>query len=518
MRVLIISLFTEWSNHLGTDLEIAQNHLDAGDDVELLSCDASVGRCRVNTNGNKTQCDICGCIRTQAIKLLSKPIRVHRISDFVRDSDIAGERSSVTRLHGVASFRAYEVDGMDIGWGALSTTIDVFRDPFLDTPGCEDVAREQCEAAVKMGRAVTRFLSTQKGFDRAYIFNGRWATSRAAFRACRQAGLDVITHERGCSAYKYTLFENSLPHSREYWHKAINEAWDAASEEQRDVGRQFFEDNRAGKAIIWNSFINGQEKERLPDGWDESRRNIVIFNSSEDEFTGIDASWQWPFFSMQSEEIRRIAEDMARADPQARVYLRMHPNLKTVDNADTRNSRAITADNFVLIPPAEAVSTYDLIEAADMVLTFGSTVGVEATYWGRPSVLAGPAFYEDLDAAYVARSHKQLMDFLTQDLEPKPFENAVKYGFYLRTFGAEFRHWRPTGLFSGDFKGVDIGKIGRDPIERRAWKAADHLGLGKGFAAEVLVAALVLIGNAALAPLYVLPAGRKWLRNHGKLS
>jgi hypothetical protein len=50
---------------------------------------------------------------------------------------------------------------------------------------------------------------------------------------------------------------------------------------QREIGRQFFEDNRAGKAVDWMPFIKGQEKDKLPDGWDADRRSIVIFNSSE---------------------------------------------------------------------------------------------------------------------------------------------------------------------------------------------------------------------------------------------
>jgi hypothetical protein len=471
----------------------------------------------VNTDGSRNRCGLCVYKRDRGAELLSKPVKIHRIADYSRDTDVAEERARIETLATREDFRAYEVDGMDIGWGALSTTIDIYRDPSLETPGSIDVARTQCEAAVKMSRAVTRFLASHEGFDRAYIFNGRWATSRAAFRACRQAGLDAMTHERGCSAYKYSLFENSLPHSRAFWHKAINEAWDAASTEQRAVGRQFFEDNRAGKAVSWVSFVKGQEKNKLPDGWDASRRNIVIFNSSEDEFAGIDPSWKWPFFSMQSEEIRRIVEDMARIDPKARVYLRMHPNLKGVDNADTRNSRAIPGNNFCLITPSEVVSTYDLIEAADVVITFGSTVGVETTFWRRPSVLAGPAFYEELDVAYVARSHEHLMELITRDLEPKPIDNALKYGYFLRTLGSEFRHWKPDGLFTGDFKGVNLGKIGCDPIERRAWKVANRIGLRKGAAAESLVAMLVFIGNAALVPISFLPAGRRWLRSHGKL-
>lgn len=38
MRVLVISFLNSWISHLGTELELAQRHLDDGDTVESLGC------------------------------------------------------------------------------------------------------------------------------------------------------------------------------------------------------------------------------------------------------------------------------------------------------------------------------------------------------------------------------------------------------------------------------------------------------------------------------------------------
>jgi len=59
------------------------------------------------------------------------------------------------------------------------------------------------------------------------------------------------------------------------------------------------------------------------------------------------------------------------------------------------------------------VDSYDIVSAADVVLTFGSTIGIEAAYYGKPSILLGRAVYEDLGSCYVPSSHDELMKLLS---------------------------------------------------------------------------------------------------------
>ena len=93
-----------------------------------------------------------------------------------------------------------------------------------------------------------------------------------------------------------------------------------------------------------------------------------------------------------------------------------------------------------------------MIKKSDKVLTFGSTVGIEAVYWGTPSILAGIAFYKDLGGTYNPESHEILIQLLTSELKPKNKQLALMYGYYYNTYGIQFKYYKPDSFLSGKFK------------------------------------------------------------------
>ena len=235
------------------------------------------------------------------------------------------------------------------------------------------------------------------------------------------------------------------------------------------LGERARSGRREGRNLECASYIGRQTQGSLPAGWNAQRRNVVIFNSSEDEFVGMGKEWCNPIYAMQADGVRRITADAVARHPGVMFYLRMHPNLIGVDNRDTRLCHELASaatPNLVVVPPDSDIATYALLEAADSVITFGSTVGVEATYWGKPSLLAGHAFYEDLDAAYVARTHEHLLDLIGEAAEPKPRVNALKYGHYQMTFGEDFRYWVAEDFSHGSFRGKSI------KCEPKSWLVA----------------------------------------------
>jgi len=62
-----------------------------------------------------------------------------------------------------------------------------------------------------------------------------------------------------------------------------------------------------------------------------------------------------------------------------------------------------------------------------------TTIGVEATYWGKPSIVLGRAAYRGIGAVYepggVAEAVSLVLD---QTLAPHPRQAAISYGAYLR--------------------------------------------------------------------------------------
>lgn len=481
MKVLIISYFTSWMSHFATDLEIAQRHLDEGDTVEFLGCDRGLGFCESNPKGRISKCDRCRLRRAGGIKLLSSAVTEHALGDYLA-SDLrsldAELESSITDTESAAS---YEYEGHDLGNGALSSAIWKSRDPLCETNQSRQRLLNLTKGALRSYLAVKSFLEAHPEIKRVYVFNGRFGTTRGALRACQDvSGLRVFTHERGPDIGKFSTYENVMPHNRDAWTRATLAAWDAAggSSEALAIGSAFYTDRKSGTNVDWTVFTGKQKVGKLPQSWNAGQRNAVIFNTSEDEFVGLGQEWSHPIYANQSEGLRKIITDAATRYPNLMLYLRIHPNLLGVENRDTRGYLELAASgfsNFVIIPADSDISTYALLDAADLVITFGSTVGVEATFWGKPSILAAHSFYEDLDSVYVARSHVDVMDLIGTAKTPKPQVNAIKYGYYYQTFGEEFLHWVADDFSYGHFRGQRLDCEPKSWLTRRLVMASKDI-------------------------------------------
>ena len=138
------------------------------------------------------------------------------------------------------------------------------------------------------------------------------------------------------------------------------------------------------------------------------------------------------------------------------LWLRMHPHLKGIDNESVASLYRLANEHFRIIPPDSDISTYAMIDAADKIVTFGSTVGIEATYWGKVSIMLGVCVYDSFGSVYRAKSHAQAIELIRSELSQMPREGALKYGYYLDSFGEPFRYYRAHNLFAGTFKGVKV--------------------------------------------------------------
>ena len=104
-----------------------------------------------------------------------------------------------------------------------------------------------------------------------------------------------------------------------------------------------------------------------------------------------------------------------------------------------------------------AISTYALIDQASVVLTYMSTVGIEAIYWGKPSIVVGNSYYHQLGSVYYPQTVDELQKLLAvTTLQPLPKEAAIKYGYHCEVFGNRIRNYQATGRHSGLYKGIDL--------------------------------------------------------------
>lgn len=457
MRIAIASPYATVAPHYETELELAQRHLDAGDRVAFWHCTGGLANCDFNPTGSRSRCQECIGRRLAGYPWLEGRIELAEISE-TPPLDVRTEFASVDQLIG------YTIDEFDIGYAALSSLVSLVRDPEPDLQEHRDLLRKLLVSAASTYQ-FTRGQLAHDAPDRVYVFNGRFANMRAVLRACQREGVDCWIHERGCDNEHYELFPNHLPHDIQRIQHRIRQMWQDGGPQRERLGQQWFHDRVQRVESNWHSFVKDQRLGRLPSDWDASRENVAIFCSSDDEFVAIGDCWKNPMYTDQLSGIIQIVDDLANAKPDFHVYLRMHPNLRGVENRRTAAMRYLQRPNLTVIDPEDDIDTYALMRAVDKVITFGSSVGIEATFWGTPSILLGPCFYRGLGSAYEPSSHDEAVRLILADLSPQDRTGALMYGFWLKTRGIRYRDYEPTGLFEGKFKG-QIVHAGMKPPRR----------------------------------------------------
>ncbi len=149
--------------------------------------------------------------------------------------------------------------------------------------------------------------------------------------------------------------------------------------------------------------------------------------------------------------------DIFQKDSNIQLFIRIHPHVHEKSRQDQLRWLALGArEGVTIVSFASDVDTYALIDRSDIVVTAGSTVGIEAAFWGRPSITLGPSYYSELGVTLHPQSVDALKAMIEADDLPVGRDRAIPYGYYMVTFGKEFIRYVPETIFKGKFLGVDL--------------------------------------------------------------
>jgi capsular polysaccharide biosynthesis protein len=453
MKVLFFPIYPT-TPHIETELELISNHLENGDDVYFCFCRGNYESCFNNIDHNKSHCILCQSKYKQGLNLLDKSkIKIIPYPKVDIDYSVLPKQFSNVR-----ELMDFEVNGQKVGLAATSTLITTHcKDHGFDTIKFKSDVHRELRAtyyAYNMVKAVLKEIKP----DMTYFFNGRLSKPKAFGLACKDLGYDFYTHERAGIKGKYITRKNTFPHDIFLVQDEIEEFWNNADPEERmKIGKLWFSERREGVEQSWYSYTHEQKKDLLPEGFDENEKNVVIFNSTMEESYTLPEFQILDFYPDEINGITQIMESFKNSN-EIHFYLRVHPNLKKYDNTQTRSYREIGSkySNITVIPPDSPVNSYALLDKADIVVIFGSTIGLEACYSGKPVILGAQTAYDKLDVVYQVTSHQNTIDLLKSDLKPKNKENAYKYGFWEKNYGIPFKNFEQFSLDRGLFKGKRI--------------------------------------------------------------
>jgi hypothetical protein len=461
--------FAIYSPHYETELEIIQNHLEKGGKVVVLSCFGQLITCMPNPKHDLNICALCQSRFKSGIKwLVGTDISYESFYYLTEEQELMVQEIGRQKWRDIDEIRSFRIEGVDIGLAAISSLVDIVRDSDPDIIKYQEIVVNNIVLGAIVYYSIKNKLIEKKP-DILLLFNGRFSMLRPALRAAQQLGIKTYVHERSGQIDRYSMTKNTYPHDLIAIKKEIQKVYllsELSEEHKKNIAFSWFNERQAGIDQSWHSYTKNQIQNLLPKELDSNKINIVIFISSEDEFVAIEEMVN-PFYRNQNIAIEQFMDSIAEED-RCRIFLRVHPNLKYIRNTQT-NGIAILSKKYSklqVIPADSLISSYALIKSADVIVTYGSTIGIEASYEGKLSVLMGRAIYEDLDVCIRPKSHDDFILLMKNIINGKTYSlpcscqiGLIKYGLFNKIGGYKYKYLNPNGLFSaimvrGNYKTV----------------------------------------------------------------
>ena len=440
-KILYYSTCAILTPNIGVTIDDILSSKKELDEIYWCYCHNALSVCHGNLSGCPCICDFCHSMYKRYEKKYGKGVHVIPIDrqDFIHKTH-SWQFNSIEQIKSIVYRDVY------IGYGILSLYLSYTRD--LDIANMDGFRNYFTPIVSEICDYVDHLydLLNQIKPDEIMSFNGRFFDNRLFYDIANVLGikytaLEVVfgNGDRG-KPLKKVRFIGGLPHSIKVVTQKINDLWlnsPLSDEKKTEIAASFYNKRRKGKYDLDTVYISAQKQGVLPEGFDPNQRNIAIFNSSEDEYSAVGGEWDDTIFASQYEAVDYILQ---RSSPDIHYYLRIHPHLKGVKYKAHMDLYALSKyPNLTIIPPESEVSTYDLMNACEKVVTFGSTMGIESAFWGKPSVLLRRSMYENLDICYQASCKEEVIPLLESKLDPKPQLGALKFAYYIldREYGVE---------------------------------------------------------------------------------
>lgn len=423
-----------YSGNLAIVLDYANEMAEQGHQVSLVYCDSKLHHtCWHNMSSDKSICRICMRYRKLLLKQLNHNITLIPVSAYKNRIQVHEKYNWDT----IESLKKIEYRGVKIGYAVLSSYLTMSRNlnPLIDKDFVQYVNIQLALTSDYTDIANAIIEDTTPDIVAAY--NARFVYARPIIDTAVRLGIKHLCYETAYNLEnkQVKITYDITPHSVEGNTEIVNRLWESKKfplEQKIKIAEQFFYKRRHSIKAGDKLYVKDQVLGMLPEHFDESKHNILILNSSEDEFAAIgDEFRDKSLFANQLEGIRYIAEHYKdRKD--FHFYLKIHPNLKDIPYRYHTDLLKIfnNYDNFTVIPGNSPISTYSLIDHSNKVIVFNSTTGPEAAYWGKPVILLSYCYYSLLDICYTPANLEQLDEYiLNQFLPPKDKLGTLKFAY-----------------------------------------------------------------------------------------
>ena len=431
--------------------EILMKHVLNKDDIYIVNdVDSNIVKSQLSYLSIKSNLYYYKCIFDKIVYTLRNKGGNITILDYNHFKDL-----EVQHFKTIEDLKNYSYKGYNLGTCVASSIITFLREHKLNTEKYNYKINRELKNSIDVLETIKNYHEVISP-DIVYIFNGRMSVSAPVISYCEKNNLNYNIFEFSFSFDKYHSLKNYTPFDRDYQYKEIVNLWNNESiplDEKQRIGSAFFENQRGGVSTVEQSYIGLQNKE-LDSKLLQGKEVITFFNSSIDEFASV-PGWE-DYIYLFEDETKAIEEICLHyASDDSKIFiLRIHPNLKFIDNTQNRELLKLkTLKNLIIIEAHSPIRSYSLLDASDKIITFGSTIGVEACYYGKPVICLGLSFYEHLDVSYIPKTKEELYSYIdNKNLQAKPKENALPYGYWFNSFGEPYTNFLNKEIKEEDYQ------------------------------------------------------------------
>jgi len=252
------------------------------------------------------------------------------------------------------------------------------------------------------------YLSRFPDVTRVAVINGRFPPQRAVFAAAETHSIKCFSYERGLYEISLSPVTSSAERyvaSDSFWYHDFPN-YDRVSK-QLAINKMSFEIAPIDQSRVsewFESRMNPGGSNRYAEFWEDSKfsvsgkKVVAIFTSSMDEFAELGPTWREDNWQGQWDAFDYAIENLLSSGYQ--VFLRVHPNLANKKkDAQTETLKAIQAlsvkyQDLQVINSMSNINSYSLIEFSDLVITWVSTLGLEASAMGKKAVCMAATEYD----------------------------------------------------------------------------------------------------------------------------
>ena len=303
----------------------------------------------------------------------------------------------------------------------------------------------------------TTALIKQRGLSTVVVYNGRFTHDQAVAAAAERAGVRVMYYDTGGLETDFELTTQSL-HNWADLQVRMRTMFDTWPDDDRDaVASSWFLNRQSHSEPGFDVFVGSQTRGHL-EGIPDAEQVVVYLSSSGDEIAELDLDWSEFLFS-QEQALADLAA-ACRAKPGCILVVRTHPHMRLKPSDDLKNWNAAVeaAGPDIHLDASSPVDSYELMRAADLVFTYGSTAGVEAAFLGKPVVIMGPSAYDLIDCATRITKAEQIPALLNAP-PAHSTSNALLYGLMMQRRGFNFEYLQSTPKRTVTVGGVTIAGV-----------------------------------------------------------